>query len=557
MKNNHLNRLGLSALTVSLFSVLSAHAAPLPPDAGQTTREIQQRPNLTSPDVSAPLRVEGDAQGATSNITRILVTSIRITGNTVIKYEELEPLVATLAGGERTFAEIKAATARITALYRERGYTLARAYLPAQEIKSGVVLIQVLEGRIDRTSVKNDSRLADASGYLGEIKKNDVLKGDTVERALLLLNDTPGVGSARATVQPGASVGTSDLLVELTQAAPVSGSVELDNYGNRYTGSNRLSGSIGLNSPFGIGDQIILRGLTTDKSMTYIRIAYQLPIGSSGLKIGTAYSSTNYGQLAKEFSSLQAHGSANSSSFYATYPFVRSVQNNLSGTASWENKKLSDYTNVPVTSASKSIHLASVGLAGNHQNIGHRATGFDLTYAAGKLSMDAASLIVDTASARSNGSYNRIAYNVNHREQLTSTNALVFAVSGQQASKNLNSSEKFSLGGANGVRAYPQGEGIGDQGWLANIEARHGFSQELQGVIFYDAGSVTINKNPFTAGAVNSRSIFGAGVGLNANFSAIQLKSFVAWRTAGGQPTSVPVTASNNPQVWVQAGKDF
>lgn len=558
MKNDNLNRLGLSVLSLSLFAVLTAQAAPLPPDAGQTIRETQQQPNLAGPKVAAPVIIEeASSKSGGSDNTRISVTSVRVTGNTVIESAELEVLVASLAGGERTFGEIKAAAARITALYRERGYTLARAYLPAQEVKSGVVVIQVLEGRIDKTSVKNDSRLADANAYLGDIKKGDVVKGYAVERALLLLNDTPGVGAARATVQPGASVGTSDLLVELSPAAPVSGSVEVDNYGNRYTGENRLGGSIGLNSPFGIGDQLTLRALTTDKSMTYARLAYMLPIGSSGLKLGAAYSSSNYGQLAKEFASLQAHGKADSSSLYATYPFVRSLENNLSGTASWENKKLSDYTNVPVTSASKRIQVASIGLAGSHQNIGHRATAFEITVASGKLNMDAASLAVDNASARSSGTYNRLAYGVNHQERLTDTDALVLAVSGQQASKNLNSSEKFSLGGANGVRAYPQGEGIGDQGWLANLEARHNFAQGLQGVLFYDAGSVTINKNPFTVGAANSRSISGAGVGANANYAGMQFRAFVAWRTGGGQPTSEPATLKRNPRVWIQASKQF
>ena len=562
MKNDHLNRLGLSALTLSLLSILSAQttqAAPLPPDAGQTIREIQQQPDLTVPRVTSPLRIDSDSEHIASDSTRITVTFVRVSGNTVIDSAELEPLVASLAGGEHTFAEIKAGAARITAHYREQGYSLARAYLPAQEIKDGVVEIKILEGRLDKTSVKNDSRLTDATAYLDDIKKGDVLKGYAVERTLLVLSDTSGVGSARATVQPGASVGTSDLLVELSPAAAVSGNIELDNYGNRYTGENRLGGTIGLNSPFGIGDQIILRALTTDKNMTYGRLAYLLPIGTSGLKLGAAYSTTNYAQLAKEFASLQAHGKAESSSVYATYPFVRSLANNLSGTLSWENKKLSDFTNVPATFSSKRIQVASIGLAGNHQDVksGLRATAFDISLASGKLDMDAGSLAIDNASARSNGAYNRLSYSINHQERLAESDSFMLAFSGQQASKNLNSSEKLSLGGAYGVRAYPQGEGIGDQGWLANIEARHNFAQGLQGVIFYDAGSVTINKNSFTVGAANSRSISGAGVGANANYAGMQFKAFVAWRTSGGQPTSEPVTLNRNPRLWVQAGMTF
>lgn len=554
------NTLLLSTLTLSLLASV-ANAAPVAPDAGQTIRELQQQPKLSVPPTISPLRIESESSssGAPTDSTRIAIKAVRVTGNTVIESVELDALVSGLVGGNHTFAELKEAAARITNLYHERGYILARAYLPAQEIKDGVIDIAVLEGHVGKTTVKNSSNLSDPIAYLADIKPSEVMTGYKVERALLLLNDTPGVGAARATVQPGASVGTSELLIELDPSAKVVGTVEIDNYGNRYTGENRLGGSIGLNSPLGIGDQLILRVLATDKSMTYGRLSYQLPVGASGLKVGGAYYGTQYNQLAKEFASLQAHGLANSTSLYATYPFVRSLENNLSGTFVLENKNLSDFTNVPVTTSDKRIQVASIGLAGSHQDVvtGQRATSFDLNLASGKLSMDLASLALDNASAKSNGNYSRVAYNINHQERLTEADSLMFSVSGQQASKNLNSSEKFSLGGANGVRAFPQGEGIGDQGWLVNMEARHNLAQGVQGVVFYDAGSVTINKNPFVVGAANSRNISGAGVGMNANVSGLQAKLFVAWRTGGGQPTSEPATINRNPRLWVQASKQF
>ena len=142
-------------------------------------------------------------------------------------------------------------------------------------------------------------------------------------------------------------------------------------------------------------------------------------------------------------------------------------------------------------------------------------------------------------------------------QRLSDANMLLsLAVSGQQAGKNLNSSEKFILGGANGVRAYPQGEGNGDEGWLANLELRHNFAQSVQGVLFYDAGSVNINRHSFAAGA-NTRNLSGAGIGANAKLAAVQIKAYLAWRTGGGLPTSEPVTSNRNPRLWVQASMQF
>lgn len=560
--HHQIRRSVLSLLALIAVVGMSAQAAPVPPDAGQTIRELQKLPDPGTPKSAAPIRLEKDAapKGAANDDVQIAVKAFKVSGNSAFTATELEALVADMTGGEYTLAKLEAAAGRITAHYRAHGYVVARAYLPAQEIRDGVVAINVVEGRIGEQRFNNRSRLSDerANAYFRGVKSGDVLQAKPVDRALLLLNDTPGVGGTRATLQPGASVGTSDLLVEIDPSVPYTTNLEADNYGNRYTGEYRLSGALALNSPFQIGDQFSLRALASNQNMNYVRTAYQAPAGGSGLRLGAAYSDTRY-RLGREFAALQAHGTATSYSLFAVYPFIRSQISNLSGTFTWEEKKLYDQTDAPITASDKRVRLANLGLAGNHQDAvgGAGITSFDLSLVAGDLSMDAVSLAADTASAKSNGSFTRIAYSANRLQRLTGSNTLFLAISGQQTGKNLNSSEKFSLGGAAGVRAYPQGEGNGDEGWLVNLELRHAFAPTLQGVMFYDAGSVSINSNPFVAGTDNTRNISGAGVGINATLADIQIKTCMAWRTSGGQPTSEPVTLNRNPRLWLQASKQF
>lgn len=561
MKTQQTQQFSISVLTLALLSSLSAQAAPVPPDAGQTIRELQKMPELNPPKAIAPLRIEGESapKSAASDAARIAVKSIHVSGNSVFAAAELEALLADLVGGEHSLAELDKGGARITAYYRARGYAVARAYLPAQDIVDGIVTINVLEGLVGSQRVNNQSRLSDekANGYLSGIKSGDALQTRPVDRAILLLNDTPGVGGARATLQPGVSVGTSDLVIELEPAKPYSANVELDNYGNRYTGEYRLGAALAFNSPLKIGDQLILRALVSDMSMSYARIAYAIPLGSSGLRAGAAYSDTRY-KLGQEFAGLQGHGTATSSSLYATYPFIRSQVSNLSGTLTWEDKKLVDKTDTPVSNIDKRVKLATLGLTGNRQDAlgGGALNSFELALASGSLSMDAVSLAADATSANSNGTFTRLNYSASRLQRVTGSNTLSVALSGQLASKNLNSSEKFSLGGVYGVRAYPQGEGSGDEGMLANLELRHSYRDNLQGVVFYDAGSVKTNRNPFAAGA-NTRFISGAGFGANATLSGVQLKAYVAWRGAGGTPQSEPATVNRSPRLWVQAGKQF
>lgn len=474
-----------------------------------------------------------------------------------------------LVGGEHTLAELNAGAAHITAFYHERGYVVARAYLPPQEIRNGEVVINVLEGHIGRQIVNNQSRLSDqrANDYLSNTKSGDVLQSAPVDRQLFLLNEMPGVGAARAVLQPGASVGTADIFYDLTSSAHYLGNIELDNYGSYYTGEYRLGAQLVVNSPLKVGDQLTLRATASNQNLAYGYAAYQIPVGGSGLRLGAAYFNTSY-SLGKEFANLQAHGTASSSSLFAVYPFVRSSASSLSGTLTLESKKLIDkYLNIDsffgtsAVTTDKQVQMATLGLNGKHQDAfgGGGITSFDLSLIKGRLSMDEQSLTFDLASTPgpgTNGPFSRLSYNINRLQRLNDADALSAVLSGQLASKNLNSSEKFSLGGVYGVRAYPQGEASGDLGWMTNLELRHNFDPMLQGVMFYDAGSVQLNKFQYTA-SDNIRHIAGAGVGANANLAGGQIKAYLAWRTSRSRPNSEPLTLKRNPRLGVQASWQF
>ncbi|WP_158590371.1 ShlB/FhaC/HecB family hemolysin secretion/activation protein [Noviherbaspirillum cavernae] len=559
-KHRRNGSLAFFAVTLTLYGASAASRAqtvpPLPPDAGQVLRDLQQAPPVAPPQ-SAPLqRIEESAE-ASQNLAKVFIQSIAITGNQEVSTAELQPLIAGLVGSERTFSQLSAAARRITAYYRSKGFAVARAYLPAQDITDGKVTIAVIEGRIASHRVNNQSLLSDerAHAYLDRIKDGDVIKSEQIDRGLLLLQDTPGVSISRATLQPGASPGTSELLIDIQPAAPYNGNIVLDNYGSRYTGEYRLAGTFNLASPLRIGDQLGFSALTSGDELQFGRIAYQLPVGSNGLRLGAAYFDIRY-KLGKEFADLHAHGTASSGTIYAAYPFIRSQLKNLNGTISFEDKRLNDYVDATSTATAKKVQTTSLGLSGNLQDAlaGGGINSFDLSLALGNLKIQSpTALAIDAASAQTDGRYSKLIWSASRLQRFTNATFLSMSIIGQQASKNLDSSEKFSLGGPTAVRAYPIAEAPGDEGYLATLELRHNLMPRVQGVLFYDFGSVTINKTPFGAAAANSRTLSGAGLGLNASLDRVQLKASLAWRTSADLPTSIPVSAARSPVFWLQA----
>ncbi|MDO9280797.1 MAG: ShlB/FhaC/HecB family hemolysin secretion/activation protein [Methylotenera sp.] len=558
MSHKIISKFTFSAMTFAMLQVFSVEAAsPVAPDAGQTIRELQQQPGGVPQ--AAPVIDEEKAGAAPDQGERVLVKSFSITGNQEIATDALQALLADQLSREHSLSELKKLAARITSYYRAQGYAVARAYLPTQEIKDGVVLINIIEGRIDKYQLKNNARLNDAraESYFDNIKNNDVIKTEVIDRSLLILQGTPGVGAARAVLQPGASVGTSELIIELDDVAPYSADVNLDNYGNRYTGEYRLGGTFNLNSPLNIGDQLTVSALSTGDKLNYGRIAYQLPVTSSGLRIGAAYFEAHYA-LGREFKKLDADGKAQSGSIFAIYPFMRSQQTNLNGVLSLEQKDLFDDVNATNSKSDKRIKLANVGFSGSHRDnlAGGGIWGAELAMIHGSLDIQTDAIRqLDDASANTGGRYTRWTYSLSRLQSITDNNQLAITLSGQQASKNLDSSEKFSLGGINGVRAYPQGESVGDEGTLAKLELRHSFSPTLQGVAFYDVGEVTVSRNRYSNGD-NHRQISGAGFGANAALAGFQIRSSLAWRTAGA-PNSIPESARRDPTLLVQISHAF
>jgi hemolysin activation/secretion protein len=545
----------------ALLAALGAAYAQQRPDAGSTLRETQQpvpapaKPAAPVPRIEVPERPALTAPAA----ARFQVKSIRVTGSSVFAAARLEELVREFAGRELGLAELQEAAARITRFYRENGYPVARAYLPAQDVRDGTVEIAVLEGRYGRFELQNRSRVNDevVRRHLGSLQPGGVIEGKSLERGLLLLSDLPGVRAPDAALRPGANTGESDLALALEAAPLASGSAELDNYGNRFTGAWRASGSVALASPTGYGDQLSARLTTAGRGLTSTRVAYQLPVGGDGLRLGAAYSNTDY-RIGKDFSALDASGDARVTTLNATYPFVRSLGFNLAGQLAWDGKRLED--RVGATSTVKQNDGVTAGLSGNWlDSAGRASNGFSLALVSGHLRIDsAAAQLSDDSGPRTRGGFSKLVYAVSRAQQFGGSLSGLVSLSGQQAGKNLDSSEKFLLGGPYGVRAYPQGEAAGDDGYVFNAELHYRVPQapveNLELVALLDHGESRINHNAFAPGT-NTRRLSGAGVGINvAAGSGWLLRTSWSWRT-GHEPATSDTPRSGRG--WLQLVKFF
>ena len=534
---------------------LGAHPAlGAPPDAGQIMQE--PRGSLGSPPAIPPaLSIDKPAAGSVAEGgPRIQLTRIRLRGNTAFSTEALQRLLANDVGRQLTFADLTRLANRVTQHYRAAGYLVARAYLPVQEVRNGVLEIVILEGTLGVVELRNEAGLKpSALAPLWRLPVDVPVQEQVLRRTLLALADLPGT-AVQSTLRPGAAVGASDLLVEVSKTRTVQGSADVDNYGSFYTGEYRGGTSLYWNNPLDCGDQMSLRLQASNAHLNYERLAYQLPLGGQATRVGAAVSSMYY-RLGKDFNPLDADGTATIASLYVRQPFVRSTDTNWYGQLQFDEKTLHDNVGSTATDSRHVLHNVVLGTNGDWRDtaLGRGSNEWAVNVTVGRLQLDADSETQDAASARSAGEFFKVGYQLQRLQVLSPRFALALNFSGQLANKNLATAEKFELGGSQGVRAYPEGEASGDAGWLANLELRWQAAPDWQLQVFEDTGAIQANRHPWTD-VDNHQHLSGAGLGLAWTHERMNLNFTAAWPTNHEDPAPQP---QRKPRLWGQFAVQF
>jgi len=542
-------------LTISFFILPNNIWAA--PDAGsllKQEKELQQQQNLPK-SIPKSLIEDNTKEQQKQNVgEKILIKEFRFDGEIkAFTKEELRKVIQDLYNKELTFNEIQNAALRIKNFYNQKGYFLANAVIPKQEVQNGIVVIFITEGKLDSKNPyiikKTDLRLKEdiPKQYLNQSMNGEVTQ-QGLERGLLNFNDTPGVAGT-ITLEPGDEPGTTKIILDVVEGPLLSGSVTVDNYGSRYTGEIRTTGTVNINNPSKWGDQIGLTKIKAPKdNFDLNQASYSFPIGRSGLRGTASYSKLEY-KIGKELeTNPMSMGTADLYSTSLKYPLYRTAKRSFFLNGSYDKKKLYNETTGSITSNKE---LDNYGLGFTFQNTdefitaGFSQLSFTQTLGDLDLSKVASSLTSDQGAggAKTNGSFEKSSLQFLRIQRVTEKLNLQLLANAQFSNKNLDSSEKLSLGGATGVRAYPSGEASGDEGRKISIDAKYNVKSgtrfgDIIASVFYDYGKIRQYKDTLDISMTtpNEYSLEGWGVALDL-ISAGKYNVKVGWADAiGGNP---------------------
>lgn len=492
----------LAALFFLVFASPALHAQSSTTDGGAIRNQIERNlPQPALPEVTPKPAAQVPKATAESS-EKIVVSRFRFVGNTLLSDRALSRSVELYVNRPVDFNELQNAAAMAALAYRDKGY-VATVSIPRQEVEGGVITLKVVESKYAGANIDGTSNgRINSELILARVEKamrlEPAVNVNVLDRALLLINDLPG-----ASVQGGLAAGTSEgdtrVVLQSSDKPVITGALNMDSYGALTTGAERLLFDASLNSPAGRGEQYTL-GLLATPGVRYGRVGLSVPVGLDGTRMGVNSSYMDYSVIAGSAVASDIHGTSTSVGMDVSHPVVRSQQANLFLTGGVTGKIFENFAGAILTRSSQSV-AATVSLNGNwvDRMFGGASNQASLSVTSGDLHIrDEQSRLSDAATAGTNGRFNKLNAAFTRNQAVRDGVSLVLNLSGQYAIQNLDSSEKFFLGGPSGVRGYPVSEGGGSQGHLGTVELRTKLPKNWELRLFYDSGRVkqAINDYP-------------------------------------------------------------
>lgn len=515
-------------------------AQPNDPTAGSIQRGIERElPQPALPTPGPEKRQQESEPPAASDVT-VIVKHFRLEGVTLLPEADVLAVVEPWLNKTLNLSELNKAADAIAQYYQSKGL-LAQAFIPPQKVESdGVVLIKILEAKLGAVRVETEgevrfdkSMVAKYITYRNPV--GEFVNTSAIESAIYVINEMPGM-AVNTELSPGENDGEITLNVKAASTPLVTGSLIASNYGSASTGKDQGMANLSLNNPLGIGDQLSFNGFKT-QGTDYYQLSYSAPIHESGLRLGVSVSDMNY-QTVNEFAG--SLGSAKTSGINLSYPLLRSQTTNANLTLAYDHKTYVNSLTSGVVNSNYRVDDWVFGFSGNNYDgfMGGGISTASLSVTKGSWTNP----LWDSTATNNYGqytspSYSKLNFSFTRNQQLiTDQTVLMTSLSGQRAANNLDTVERFFLGGPNGVRAYPQSQGSGDHGAMLNLEVQQQLPQSVIAYAFYDIGwvqqyksdSVYQQVNAQYFKAANSYSLAGYGIGAKYSYESFTINTFYA-----------------------------
>ncbi|MBE9104978.1 ShlB/FhaC/HecB family hemolysin secretion/activation protein [Nostoc cf. edaphicum LEGE 07299] len=498
----------------------------IPPDTPGKVEETlpQPSPTPTPPPTPAtptvPILPSPPQENLPDNIfpsgESFFVKEIQVTGYSVLK-DEIIKLKQPLENKNITFEQLLQLRSQITKLYVDNGYITSGAFISNnQNVASGVVQIQVVEGELEGITILGLQRLQ--PGYVrSRIKRlaGKPLNQKSLEQALQLLQLDPVIQRVNAELTAGSTPGNNILQVTITESPPFHLGVTFANNQSTSVGSEQGSVFLAHDNLLGFGDKFSAE-YAGSEGLDIYNINYSIPFNALDGTIGVRYSNSASRIIESEFRDLKIRSAAETLSFNVRQPLIHTPNREFALGLAFDLRRSQTYilndipfsfTEGPEDGESRVtvIRFSQDWLQRNANSVLAARSQFSF-------GIDAIDATVNDSGT--DGRFFSWVGQFQWVQRLSSRILMLAKVNTQLTPDSLLSLEKISIGGVDTVRGYDQNQIVADNGVVGGVEVRIPLAsnvETLQLIPFFDIGTAWNNRGT----NADAQTIASLGLGLN------------------------------------------
>lgn len=471
---------------------------PLPSEIPQP-----EKPNLQVPDLSQPSECLDPNDGNLANASQeelFYVREVEVTGNTVLEAE----IAAEIDKFKRhivTFEDLVCLRSQITELYVNNGYIISGAFIPNnQDLNSGIVKLQVVEGGIPEIAIKGLNHLKPSyvrSRLESATKKP--LNRQNLETALQLLLQDPVIERVDAQLAASNISGSNILLLNIQEADTFLASINADNYRSASIGETQLTTAINYGNVLGFGDR--LNGsYNLTKGLDLYNINYTIPWNAQDGIFSVSYDNSDSNIVDNQFEDVDIDSDTESFAVGLRQPVIKTPNQEVAlgfDLNLLRRQTFLDDQPFPFTLGLTDGMSKATALRFSQEWVNRQATRVLAARSQFSLGIDAFDATINDTGT--DGRFFAWQAQFQWVEQLSQQVLLVTRFGSQITLDSLLSFEKFGLGGINTIRGYSENRIVTDSGLLGSLELRIPVTENpevLQLTPFAEIGSGWNNEKP-------------------------------------------------------------
>ncbi|MEI6334091.1 MAG: ShlB/FhaC/HecB family hemolysin secretion/activation protein [Methylococcaceae bacterium] len=491
------------------------------PQAVATDVEQQEAPQAVATDVEPQAAPKQPAASFD-------LFELRVKGNTLLDKKQLERTIYPFLGPKKNIDNVDLARSALEELYRSKGYQTVSVDIPEQDVKNGIVYLQVVEGKVSRLRVKEARyfSLDKIKAGVPELAEGNVPHFPTMQKQLTELSGQSVDRKVQPVLRAGDTPGTLEVDLKVKDELPLHGRVELNGRNTSSTSRLRLVTSLHYDNIWQAMHSASLMYQISPENSSEVSVwagTYALPLFNTGVRLALyGVNSASSAQIASA-GALSVIGQGSIFGARLVMPF-NPLQNYFhSGTLGVDYKSFKENLNLlgSDTIATPIAYTPFLAQYTGSFRTEQSLTSFDLGahFSIRGLGNEQAQFESKRYLAKANYMY--VTGDLKFQHDLPLGMQINSHVSGQVADSPLISNEQFSLGGALSVRGYFETQALADDGVFGSLELYsphlgldswdHLNSMKL--MAFVDAGQGWI-QNPLP-GNVSGNTLSSGGVGLH------------------------------------------